>query len=110
GLNPLSWGFQLSDPTGGLFSDSNLPLFIGPDALPEGLFSRMFGVQFRSSDGQILGQAQGAVTSYTFTAPIPEPETYAMLLVGLGLLGWRIRPQRLQSLVLGTTGDETPQC
>jgi hypothetical protein len=23
-----------------------------------------------------------------FTVPIPEPETYAMLLAGLGLLGW----------------------
>ncbi len=24
-------------------------------------------------------------------APVPEPETYAMLLAGLGLLGWRLR-------------------
>lgn len=26
-----------------------------------------------------------------YVAPVPEPETYAMLLAGLGLLGWRLR-------------------
>lgn len=30
-----------------------------------------------------------------FVAPIPEPETYAMLLAGLGLLGWRIRARKV---------------
>ena len=28
-------------------------------------------------------------------APIPEPETYALLLAGLGLLGWRLRSVRI---------------
>lgn len=27
-------------------------------------------------------------------APVPEPETYAMLLAGLGLLGWRVRARQ----------------
>jgi hypothetical protein len=30
------------------------------------------------------------------TAPIPEPETYAMLLAGLGLLGWYARRRKLK--------------
>ncbi|MBI5891726.1 MAG: PEP-CTERM sorting domain-containing protein [Nitrosomonadales bacterium] len=30
-------------------------------------------------------------------APVPEPETYAMMLVGLGLLGFTARRQRAQS-------------
>jgi len=29
--------------------------------------------------------------SQTTAAPVPEPETYALLLAGLGLLGWRAR-------------------
>ncbi len=37
------------------------------------------------------------------TLPIPEPETYAMMLVGLGLVGWQLRRKsrggRAQSLV-----------
>ena len=32
----------------------------------------------------------------TFTNPIPEPETYAMLLAGLGLLGWHARRRKLK--------------
>jgi hypothetical protein len=31
------------------------------------------------------------VVEYSTTAPIPEPETYAMLLAGLGFLGWQAR-------------------
>lgn len=27
-------------------------------------------------------------------SPIPEPETYAMFLAGLGLFGWRLRCSR----------------
>lgn len=30
---------------------------------------------------------------YASQAPIPEPETYAMLLAGLGLVGWQLRRQ-----------------
>ena len=28
------------------------------------------------------------------TAPVPEPETYALMLAGLGLLGWKLRSRR----------------
>lgn len=32
----------------------------------------------------------------TLTTPVPEPETYAMLLAGLGLLGWQARRRKLK--------------
>lgn len=35
------------------------------------------------------------------TAPIPEPETYAMLLAGLGLLGFAARRRKLKDAVTG---------
>ncbi|WP_229259449.1 choice-of-anchor E domain-containing protein [Duganella aceris] len=37
--------------------------------------------------------AYGTVT-YTFAAPVPEPETYAMLLAGLGLVGFAARRRK----------------
>lgn len=35
-----------------------------------------------------------SITAEQFSAPVPEPETWAMLLAGLGLVGWRIRGLR----------------
>ena len=31
---------------------------------------------------------------YTAVAAVPEPETYAMMLAGLGLLGWAARRRK----------------
>ena len=36
------------------------------------------------------------ITGGFITAAIPEPETYAMLLAGLGLLGWQARRRKLK--------------
>ncbi len=36
----------------------------------------------------------GSLDMISFTSPVPEPETYAMLLVGLSLLGFSARKQR----------------
>jgi hypothetical protein len=38
-----------------------------------------------------FGLPNGAYTIGAVTLPVPEPETYAMLLVGLGLVGLRLR-------------------
>jgi PEP-CTERM motif len=42
----------------------------------------------------VLGSIAGFVPS---TTPVPEPETYAMLIAGLGLLGLAVRRRRQQS-------------
>lgn len=43
--------------------------------------------------GVIDGSA-GAAMAFAPTAPIPEPQTYAMMLAGLGLVGFMIRRRR----------------
>jgi probable HAF family extracellular repeat protein len=47
--------------------------------------------------GWIVGNAYNAslgLESGYILAPVPEPETYAMLMIGLGLLGWLARRRR----------------
>lgn len=34
-------------------------------------------------------QIAGSISSVPLASPVPEPATYALLLGGLGLLGWR---------------------
>ncbi|MER0216969.1 MAG: PEP-CTERM sorting domain-containing protein [Nitrosomonas sp.] len=46
---------------------------------------------FTKSAGQSFGSLDGINVDISFTSAVPEPETYAMLLVGLGLLGLAIR-------------------
>ena len=45
-----------------------------------------------ASTGPHMSLAQVAIDiAAAPTAPVPEPETYAMLLAGLGLVGWQVR-------------------
>lgn len=37
----------------------------------------------------------------TLTVAVPEPQTYAMLLMGLGVVGWRLRRRRMPGLAHG---------
>lgn len=53
--------------------------------------------------GAGYANASGEGSSYGITshvAPIPEPETYAMLLAGLGLLGFHARRRKLKEAAL----------
>jgi hypothetical protein len=51
-------------------------------------------VQFLT--GQYDSKATGDLLSQTITAAIPEPEIYAMMAVGLGLMGWVARRKKLK--------------
>lgn len=58
---------------------------------------------FGDGTGAGLGFSQFGVNTVTaagnpVTTPIPEPEIYAMMGLGLGLLGWMGRRRRLQAL------------
>ena len=53
-------------------------------ATPDGL-----RYQFGGSAGRAYINSE--LTSLRFIAPVPEPETYAMLMAGLALIGWRGR-------------------
>lgn len=46
---------------------------------------------------QGLTTGQGGSAWYTPTAPVPEPETYAMLMAGLGLVGAVVRRRKAQA-------------
>jgi len=39
----------------------------------------------------VLTVTEGGIQHEVVAAPVPEPETYAMLLAGLGLVGWAVR-------------------
>ena len=49
-----------------------------------------------SAGAATLGDWDDFVIGVNFTAAIPEPETYAMLLAGLGLLGFAARRRKLK--------------
>jgi hypothetical protein len=94
----------LSDITGGAFSfgitgftavlqDASF-MSIGTDTTPgdgfsfDGLAAGDYALSFL---GFSEGGAYGGVVSAT---PVPEPETYAMLLAGLGMVGFMIKRRR----------------
>ena len=55
-------------------------------------FNANNGTQF--ANGKSLNYYAWAVRPGDVAAPIPEPETYALLLAGLGLVGWAARRRR----------------
>ncbi|MFN4063761.1 MAG: FxDxF family PEP-CTERM protein [Parazoarcus communis] len=102
------WAFDITVPTygsGWAVSHTIAPLFsidqftvtlTGPDgviplttsstsAVGEGLFTP--GSWFFTVSGKATGTMGGAYSFAVVTQPVPEPETYAMLLAGLGLVG-----------------------
>ena len=64
----------------------NQTIFNSPVALAAGEFIE---ISYGNAGSYLYdhGNIDVTVTTGTIAAPVPEPETYAMLLAGLGLLG-----------------------
>ena len=73
----------LSEPTPGLFSFSNL--LAGTYQLI--VSGNVTATTSRFASGPV-GYLGVMATTRSFAAPVPEPETYAMLALGLAIVGW----------------------
>ena len=97
--------FDISNGTLKLFAD-NGDLDYTNDALQgsfafdntsvTGVFSPLAaGNYFYEVTGDVTGTVGGSYTLSSTVSPIPEPETYAMLLAGLGLVGFSARRRKV---------------
>lgn len=91
--SPETGVFAVALKGGNAFS---LYLFDGGDNGLSGIDFVTFGTAFNSNERP---QALSHASLYRFqgaTPPVPEPETYAMLLVGLGLVGFAASRRRMR--------------
>ncbi len=80
--------YDVTDPTAATFIDFIVDL----DSLsPEGLSAFEFGGKYFLA---VANEVSGTTSLFSIT-PVPEPETYAMLLAGLGLIGFAARRRRV---------------
>ncbi len=73
--------FDITDPAHSSFIDM---IVTDGDLAPEGLKGYMFGGNYYLA---IANEASNTTTLYSL-APVPEPDTYALLIAGLGLVGF----------------------
>jgi hypothetical protein len=79
--------YDITDPANASFVDM---IVTDGDVSPEGLKVFSAGGQYYLA---IANEVSNTTSLYSL-APVPEPETYAMLLAGLGLVGWAARHRR----------------
>ena len=96
GQSSQMMALSLFDSTGLAFSGNTVPTTLDFSAFNNSTFYYTYS----SVSTHAMMGANGALTSLTVSTvpsggnpitPVPEPETYAMLLAGLGLLGWTAR-------------------
>jgi hypothetical protein len=79
--------YDITDPANASFVDM---IVTDGDLAPEGLHTyTMGGTHYLA----IANEMSGTTTVYSL-APVPEPETYALMLAGLGLIGFMARRRR----------------
>ncbi|MDC8759724.1 PEP-CTERM sorting domain-containing protein [Janthinobacterium fluminis] len=78
-----SLDIELSDASGTALTGGGIPLRL------DGLGYGRFTFSLNSPGTGDYSYVNGTITSLTLAAPVPEPETYAMLLAGIGMLAWR---------------------
>jgi len=60
--------------------------------------------------GVILASASSPAMAFAAVGAVPEPATWMMMLLGFGIIGWRVRSRRStaeQPEVLGTSQTPT---
>jgi hypothetical protein len=88
GWSGLGWGFQLGSSTGSAFSSTSFPTISQITNLS--LYdSKAFHLLL--SDGTYSHSISSTLTS---VVPIPEAESYALMALGIGLVGWLARRRR----------------
>ena len=96
-IGPGSVGFSFRDvTTSSTFSNGSAAIvYVANGATTNyGTFNYIIGF---NDNGSTDGDYDDFVVGVRFAAPIPEPETYAMLLAGLGLLGFAARRRKLKA-------------
>lgn len=85
-------GFDISGLTGAAFA--TVVEGVGNEAIES--FTRLYSINLATGEATLLGTVGGPGTRLfgLTAAPIPEPSTYALLLAGVGLLGFVQRRRR----------------
>lgn len=87
--------FGIGDPSGQLLSSAALPASFG--AAGPGTASSVTGI-FRTTDfGSVINYSATMTSLTPVVMAVPEPETYAMMLAGLGMLGMAARRRKNQA-------------
>jgi len=84
---------EILDPSGNPIA-SNIPSGPGDFTLDLGALLPVANDYRLVVSGNVTGQLGGTYGGALAAAPVPEPETYAMLLAGLGLVGYMVQRRR----------------